>query len=218
MFILATQACVLSQREALLKIYEETGGKEWEGAALWNTFAPICQWEGITCRSGVIEYIMLGGFGLTGQLPEIFGCFPQLKQLNLEKNYLNGPIPETLGQLKHLQYFEATGAGFTGQIPETLYTLQFLQYLQLGENALTGQISKSIIKMRTLRQIDVHCNDLSGKIPDELEQLPGLKEANFNCNVGIDCETGLAVRVNFYFLCQQDMCYCESNVPIPDTF
>lgn len=119
-------ACELTQREALLEIFETNGGTEWVGADLWNTFIPICFWQGIECNQDNVQYINLKNFGLTGTLPDVLDCFAHLKSINIEHNMLDGPLPQSICDATHLQNLEATNAGLRGEIPACLWEMPFL--------------------------------------------------------------------------------------------
>ena len=108
----------LTQREALMEIYHQTGGSKWIGASKWNTNATYCTWEGIRCYvSDVVMSINMSKFGLTGQLPDVFQSFPDLKILDIGNNTMTSTFPDSFCDMTKLESFEANHAGLYGNLP-----------------------------------------------------------------------------------------------------
>ena len=64
-------------REALIQIYNTNGGNAWVKANNWNTYTHICTWTGVRCDAQKqIVGLDMSGFGLTGQLADVFSAFP----------------------------------------------------------------------------------------------------------------------------------------------
>ena len=100
--MIAVLACELTQREALLEIYNSNGGGQWANSAPWDIMNPVCSWEGIMCNQDFVQYINFKNFGLTGVLVDVFGCFPHLKGVNLENNKLESAVPHSLCLATHM--------------------------------------------------------------------------------------------------------------------
>ena len=81
MFSLVMQ---MPPRDALIYLYVTNGGNSWVGANNWNTREPICTWAGVFCN-GASQVIGLdmSGFGLTGQLADVFASFSLLESLKM---------------------------------------------------------------------------------------------------------------------------------------
>lgn len=84
------------QCEALVAIYEATGGENWLNKTGWLEEADPCQWFGVSCSDGTVVALDLFGNNLTGTLPLEIGGFPNLKTLTVNGNQLSGPIPLTI--------------------------------------------------------------------------------------------------------------------------
>ena len=68
-----------TEREALVALYNATGGPNWEGNNNWLSDVPISEWEGVTTDDN-----------------------GRVTQLNLSWNQLSGEIPPQLGNLAKL--------------------------------------------------------------------------------------------------------------------
>ena len=68
-----------TEREALVALYNATGGPNWEGNNNWLSNVPIGEWEGVTTDDN-----------------------GRVTQLNLSVNELSGEIPPDLGNLANL--------------------------------------------------------------------------------------------------------------------
>ena len=94
------------------------GGDTWIGANNWNTAEPICTWAGVSCNgASLIIGLDMSGFGLTGQLADVFSAFGFLKSLYMNKQLLASTFPESICTLSNLQYLQADKAGFLGELP-----------------------------------------------------------------------------------------------------
>lgn len=84
------------QCEALVAVFNATGGENWSNNTGWLQTGDPCQWYGVACSDGVIVALDLFGNNLTGALPLEIGGFSDLKTLTINGNPLNGPIPLTI--------------------------------------------------------------------------------------------------------------------------
>ena len=93
----------MTPREALTEMYLVNGGNTWVGATNWNTAEPICTWAGVSCN-GASQVIGLdmSGFGLTGQLADVFAALTSLKSLYMNKQHLTSTFPESICTLSNL--------------------------------------------------------------------------------------------------------------------
>ena len=131
--------------EALLALYNSTGGKLWKDNTGWSQNPDVCSWYGITCTTGHVTTVWLMNNNLSGSIPTTIGNLYNLEHLNLASNSLRGSIPTTIGNLYKLKS------------------------LDLSDNALTGSIPAEIGDLGdTVRDLRLHNNDLSGEIPDSM--------------------------------------------------
>ena len=84
------------QCEALVSLYQGTGGATWTNRTGWLSDPNPCAWYGVSCFEGKVVALDLFANNLTGELPLDIGGFPDLKTLTLNDNPLSGPIPVTV--------------------------------------------------------------------------------------------------------------------------
>ena len=93
----------MSQREALIALYEATGGAHWSSKPGWLQGDDVCAW-GIACTTGVccssdglVSSVALRDNNLTGTLPtSIWPALGRLLHLDLSGNELSGSLPSSL--------------------------------------------------------------------------------------------------------------------------
>ena len=145
------QTSAETDREALVALYNATGGPNWSGNYNWLSDVPISEWEGVTTDgNGRVTELDLYGNQLSGEIPPELGNLANLTGLFLGENELSGEIPPELGNL----------ANPTG--------------LFLGENELSGEIPPelgNLANLTSLAGLDLGENELSGEIPPELDNL-----------------------------------------------
>ena len=137
-----------TDREALVALYNATGGPSWVDNDHWLSDVPISQWYGVTTDD------------ITGRVTE----------LDLSYNQLSGEIPPELGNLANLQYLGLRGNQLSGEIPPWLGNLANLQYLYLSVNQLSGEIPPELGNLANLKELNLTWNQLSGEMPPRAGQ------------------------------------------------
>ena len=98
------------ERTALIALYDQTGGTNWNNEANWGTKYPISEWYGVTTNTdGQVTGLMLIHNELSGSIPVELSQLSNLEYLLLEGNKLSGPIPVELAQLSNLEYLLLEG-------------------------------------------------------------------------------------------------------------
>ena len=162
-------------REALVAIYNATGGANWTNNANWLTNSPLGQWHGVTTGSnGRVTSLSLPENGLTGEIPVELGNLTDLAMLDLDANQLGGEIPGELGSLTKLTGLHITNNELSGEIPFELPRLARLETLALGGNQLTGTIPTGLGSLTDLEELYLWGNQLTGEIPEGLSNLTNL--------------------------------------------
>ncbi|MDE2751463.1 MAG: hypothetical protein OXI83_02690 [Gemmatimonadota bacterium] len=135
-------AATNSDRDALLALYDSTGGVGWTRRGNWDTSAPLGDWHGVTTdANGRVTVLWLYENNLRGTIPAAVGALTQLHTLGLFREPgLMGPIPPELGNLTQLRLLALGGNALTGAIPTELGNLTNLTGLYLWGNSLTGAI------------------------------------------------------------------------------
>jgi DNA-binding SARP family transcriptional activator len=173
--------------QALVTLYNETGGAEWRDSTGWLSNATPCSWFGVTCSEGSVVELILTDNNLSGQIPQEISLLANLKMLNLEFNQLNGNIPPELGSLSNLESLSLSGnSRLSGSIPPELGDLTNLRTLVLssyeGGTQLSGQIPPELGNLRWLAWLELTDSLVSGPIPPELGNLTYLRLLHLSNN------------------------------------
>ena len=122
-----------TERDALVALYNATGGANWTSSANWLTEAPVGQWHGVTIdASGRVSELDLQSNALSGEIPVELGSLTNLEQLRLNGNQLTGEIPNGLGLLENLTLLHLAGNQLTGCVPAALMDVEDHDFAQLG--------------------------------------------------------------------------------------
>ena len=171
----ATPPLSESDRDALVALYQATGGPGWTNNHKWLSDAPLGEWRGVTTDAGRrVVNLQLRDNGLTGEIPPELGDLEGLTRLCLCGNDLTGEIPPELGGLAGLTYLDLSGNALSGEIPPELGGLASLIWLYLDSNGLSGGIPAELSGLSSLVWLDLHSNEISGEIPPELGNLAEL--------------------------------------------
>ncbi len=163
---------VAEDRDALVALYDATGGSGWSNNDNWNTAAPIDQWHGVTVDGeGRVTSLKLKKNGLSGELPSELGDLAMLEELNLTQNGLTGSIPAALGNLSNLRDLRMAVNDLSGEIPSALGDLANLEVLVLAGNDLIGEIPSQLGSLANLTRVLLGGNELAGCIPADWEDV-----------------------------------------------
>ncbi len=172
--------CTTSEfRQALITLFNATGGPSWTNNTNWNTDRPIGTWHGILAdaRTGEpLSALSLSDNNLTGTIPAQIGNLTELTSLGLYNNNLTGPIPAQIGSLTELTWLGLYNNNLTGPIPPGLGNLTQLAILALENNGLTGTIPPELGNLTQLTWLGLHNNDLTGPIPLTFAALTELED------------------------------------------
>ena len=113
-----------TDRQALVDLYNRTGGANWKHNSNWLTDAPLSDWYGVRVdANGRVVELTLAQNGLTGQIPETIDTLSQLGVLDLAGNALTGNIPGTIGSLINLGSLLLQNNQLTGTVPTAITNL-----------------------------------------------------------------------------------------------
>ena len=127
----------VSEREALITLYNATDGDNWEMNDNWKNggvFSPPGTentWYGVTCDAANIMVV----------------------EIRLRYNNLNGTIPPEMGDFSYLEYLSFWGNQLTGEIPPELGNLFNLEKMFLCSNQLTGPIPPELGQLSSANTI-----------------------------------------------------------------
>ncbi|KAI3796764.1 hypothetical protein L1987_39449 [Smallanthus sonchifolius] len=114
------------------------------------------------------------GLDLDGVLPPSLAKLPYIKNIDLNRNYLNGTIPREWASTK-LEYLSLESNMFSGTVPAELGNLENLVNLRLSSNNFTGRIP-SLERLKQLMILEIHGSGLEGPIPASISLLSNLNE------------------------------------------
>jgi DNA-binding SARP family transcriptional activator len=163
-----------SEYQALVTLYNQTGGPGWKDSSGWLSDSTPCSWFGVTCNKGTVTELDLPENDLSGSIPREISLLTNLSVLNLEFNQLSGSIPPELGDLWRLQHLALDNNLFDGPIPPELGNLTSLTSLDLRHNRLSGTLPPELGNLTRLVYLDISDNLISGSIPSQLGNLSNL--------------------------------------------
>ena len=134
-----------TDREALIALYNATGGPNWSGNYNWLSDVPIGEWEGVTTdgKGRVIGLALLGN-QLSGEMPPELGNLANVDDLILRSNQLSGELPLELGNLANVDDLILRSNQLSGELPLELGNLANLTWLYLDGNQLSGCVPSSL--------------------------------------------------------------------------
>ena len=141
-----------TDREALVALYNATGGPNWHRNDNWLSDVPVGEWFGVTTDdNGRVTALDLARNQLSGEIPPELGNLANLGRLYLFRNQLSGEIPPELGNLTNLgTLYLDNNYQLSGEIPPELGNLAnlsdagpHLESVKRGDTAGVGQPRQS---------------------------------------------------------------------------
>ena len=180
-------------RDALVALFDATGGDDWTNYDNWLTDRPIGTWYGVTTVDGRVTRLELRGNSLTGSLPPEIGDLAHLEELLLFANRLTGELPSDLRRLTKLTRLEVNSNELSGVIPAWLGELNNLYDLSLGDNGFDGEVPSELGNLIGLFHLSLDLNaELTGPLPQTLTSITDLYSLYF-------LDTGLCAPFNDSF-------------------
>lgn len=158
-----------SEYDALVALYNSTGGPDWTDKTNWLTDEPY--WYGVSSSSGHVTSLNLFSNNLSGSLPAELGDLPELTWIDLSDNHIAGPIPETIVGLTNVWLLRLQHNRLSGQIPSDIGSMTQLWSCELSGNALIGEVPSSVTNLTGLVQLNLDNNALSCSDPAVLSFL-----------------------------------------------
>lgn len=171
----------LNECEALLTLYNETQGNQWNYNSGWLYGSP-CLWHGVICESGHVVSLSFYNNNMHGPLPDSIAQLTYLDSLFLGNNSLSGTLPIFLVDMPNLRFLLLANDNFTGPIPPEYGQFPSLEALILYGNQLTGPIPTELSNLSSLTILNLENNQLNGTIPPELGDLTGLYHLQLGFN------------------------------------
>lgn len=130
---------------------------------LLQVLLPQCQTsESIVVQMPILQYLVLDGNPLTGELRDILALSPPrpLSVLILEDSAISGTVPSTIGnKLPHLQYLVASATQISGHVPPLPTSLEQCVF---DRAKLSGSIPAAISLMSRLKGFQLNAMRISG--------------------------------------------------------
>lgn len=192
-----------TDRQALMDLYDATGGDSWSNNRGWGKGKASNGWFGVQVnRKGRVVRLDLQANNLAGSLPASIGELTELRYLNLKQNRLTGDLPEEIANLESLQFLLLSGRTFdphytndhhpgkenettnefTGQLPPEWGDLPRIEHIELSHNRLSGNIPPEWGKMTTLRGLWLNGNGLGSELTAVLGNLINLRNLTLSHN------------------------------------
>ena len=128
-------------REALVALYNATGGPDWTRNDNWLSDESLDEWYGVVADStGRVTGLRLRDNGLIGGLPAAVGDLADLRFLHLPQNGLTGAIPPEIGNLGRLGALWLSDNSLSGSLPPELAELDSLRGFWAADNELAGVV------------------------------------------------------------------------------
>ena len=169
--------CFTDPRDALIALYNATGGEDWTNNTNWATDLPVSNWYGTTVDGeGRLTALELGNNGLSGSLPAEVAELVDLQRLELQANQLTGSIPADLGHLASLRSLDVSRNRFRNSIPAGIGDLTELRRLDLRQNQFVGRVPEELGRLIHLQELSLGNNQMTGSLPMSLVALNGLAD------------------------------------------
>ena len=99
-------------------------------------------------------FLVLSNNLLVGKIPEAFGSFSTLQELNLQNNQLFGEIPVTIYSLRYLVWLDLSNNQFAGEIPEAISSLSYYPKWEIsGSTYSTSHPTNSLVRSLPLSRM-----------------------------------------------------------------
>ncbi len=208
---------------ALIALYDNTNGDNWNRNYNWKTSSTIDTWYGVTVVDDRVTKLDLDNRNITGVLPPEIGNFDQLQYINFRDNNISGALPDELGNLSNLTILyisrneitalHNTFGGMTslekldicfnnisGPLPESLGNCTNLWYCFMNSNQFTGVIPSSFANLSGLINFGLKVNQLSGEVPSFFGNFSNLEVFEIRENNFTDIGNGLVNLTTLVYL------------------
>jgi hypothetical protein len=184
--------------EALVALYNATGGSGWFNQTGWLQTNTPCTWYGVSCKNERVTGLALNNQRLSGALPAQISALTALEALYLDNNQLVS-IPPQIGSLSSLRYL-SLGNNHLTSLPVEIGNLTFLRGLRVSENELNS-LPLQIGNLSLLSGLNLENNQLS-VLPVEIGSLLGLETLTLwnNQLISLPDEIGALVSLRHLYL------------------
>lgn len=170
LFLLLINTCLFAQdviqadRDALMALYNATGGDNWSQNTNWGTTELVSTWHGVTVRGERVAGLSLSNNNLQGDMPVEIGNLTALEDFIMNNNNITD-IPDEICNLTNLYTLEV-GNNQIGRLPDNIGNLSKLETLNLAWNKLSS-LPASLSNLSNLFELNISGNNFNG-LPDIL--------------------------------------------------
>lgn len=130
-----------------------------------------------------LNFLDISSNQLSGELPDCWSHFKELKVLTLGNNELKGNIPISIGSLTLVSTLNLASNSFVGELPTSLKNCTELIVFDVSENKLSGSVPTWIGGgLPYLTVLTLRSNRFNGRIPSNLCDLKSLQLLDFSSN------------------------------------
>ncbi|MBB3697523.1 hypothetical protein KMW28_05035 [Flammeovirga yaeyamensis] len=156
-------------KQALLAIYNEMDGPNWNEDHDFNSDKPVREWRNLKVdNNGKLISLNLSGKGLKGNIPSSISHLKDLKFLYLNDNEITQENISLIGNLDSLEILDLSNNRMEGTLPTSFSQLSKLITLKLSYNQFSGVIPNEWSNLLTLNNLLLNDNQLEGEIPSYL--------------------------------------------------
>ena len=147
---------------ALVAIYNDLNGDDWEGIDHWLSEMPIDDWEGILIDNDRVTKVEIKNANATGVFPMSVLDLTEIRTLEIRNATITGAIPVELAELENLSRLVLSNCGMEGMLPDIFHLMDRLNTLVLDRNDFTGSLPKI---PDDLFLVYIDNNQFSGEVP-----------------------------------------------------
>ena len=179
-FIWAQWSISNAQRNALISLYNNTNGEQWNRT--WDLNKDPRTWFGVSVKNGDVVQISLNNNALKGVFPTNLALFTKLQKLDLANNELNGEVASTLSSLTTLTALDISNNRLTGDPSSKISSLSKLEDLSIGGNRFEiSDINSSLQNFPQLKSLNLSNLQLT-EIPARITSFPNLLQLDLSNN------------------------------------
>ena len=168
--VIGLPKCNQPELEALIVLYQASGGDNWTNKTGWLTNDQPGDWHGVTTdNAGRILRISLVDNNLSGNLLPELGNLESLVELNLASNELRGAIPAALGELSRLEHLNLGSNNLVGPVPPEIGNLHRIKLVDLSRNRLEGILPSTLTGLGQLETLRLQETGLCASLEAEFQ-------------------------------------------------